>query len=81
MGRTTKTITFSLPPDMADRVEEIMKQEGRTKSELLREALRYYIEEREWKQLFRYGEQRAREQGIGPQDVERLVEEYRAEAS
>ena len=81
MGRTTKTITFSLPPDMADRVEEIMKQEGRTRSELLREALRRYIEEREWRELFRYGEQRAREQGLTPQDVERLVEEYRVEAS
>ena len=81
MGRITKTITFSLPPDMADTVEEIMRQEGRTKSELLREALRRYIEEREWRQLLRYGEQRAREQGIGPQEVERLVEDYRAEAS
>ena len=81
MGRITKTITFSLPPDMADTVEEIMRQEGRTKSELLREALRRYIEEREWRQLLRYGEQRAREQGIGPQEVERLVEDNRAEAS
>jgi CopG family transcriptional regulator/antitoxin EndoAI len=81
MGRITKTITFSLPPDMADTVEEIMRQEGRTKSELLREALRRYIEEREWRRLLRYGENRAREQGIGPRDVERLVEDYRAEAS
>jgi len=80
MGRTTKTITFSLPPEMADMVEEIMEQEGRTKSELLREALRRYIEEREWRALFRYGEQQAREQGLGPQDVARLVEEYRVEA-
>ena len=81
MGRTTKTITFSLPPDMADRVEEIMQQEGRTKSELLREALRRYIEEREWRETFRYGEQQAREQGLKPKDVEVLVQEYRAEAS
>ena len=78
MARITKTITFSLPPDMTDRVEEIMRQEGRAKSELLREALRRYIEEREWRQLLRYGEQRTRELGISPQDVERLVEEYRA---
>ncbi len=49
MGRTTKTITFSLPPEMADQVTEIMKREGRTKSELLREALRRYIEDREWR--------------------------------
>ena len=47
MGRTTKTITFSLPPEMADQVTEIMKREGRTKSELLREALRRYIDDHE----------------------------------
>ncbi len=81
MGRTTKTITFSLPPDMADRVTEIMKDEGRTKSELLREALRRYIEDREWRKLLRHGEQRAREQGIHPEDVESVVNEYRAEES
>ena len=81
MGRITKTITFSLPPDMADTVEEIMRQEGRTKSELLREALRRYIEERERGRLLRYGENRAREKGIDPQEVERLVGDYRAEAS
>ena len=77
MGRTTKTITFSLPPEMADQVTEIMKSEGRTKSELLREALRRYIEDREWRQVLRYGERRAREQGIDPEDVESLVKGYR----
>ena len=79
MPRATKTITFSLPPEMADRVDEVMKQEGRTRSELLREALIRYIEECEWRQLLQYGEQRAREQGIGPEDVAPLVEEYRSE--
>lgn len=77
MGRTTKTITFSLPPDMAEQVAEITKSEGRTRSELLREALRRYIEDREWRQVLRYGERRAREQGIGPKDVESLVRENR----
>lgn len=81
MPRTTKTITFSLPPDMAAKAEEIMRQEGRTKSELLREALRRYIEDREWRQILRYGEQRAREQGIAPGDTDRLVDEYRTETS
>jgi CopG family transcriptional regulator/antitoxin EndoAI len=80
MGRTTKTLTFSLPPDMAAQIEEIMREEGRTRSELLREALRRYIEDREWRRVLRYGEQRAREQGIRPEDVDRLVREYRAEA-
>ena len=80
MGRTTKTITFSLPPEMADRVEEVRRAEGRTTSELLREALRRYIAESEWQEIYRYGQQRAHEQGLKPEDVERLVDEYRAEA-
>ena len=81
MPRTTKTITFSLPPEMADRVDEVMKQQGRSRSEFLREAVLRYIEECEWRELLQYGEERAREKGIGPEDVAGLVEEYRAEVS
>ena len=81
MPRATKTITFSLPPEMAERVDEVMKQQGRSRSEFLREALLRYIEECEWRQLLQYGEERAREKGIGPEDVAGLVEGYRAEVS
>ena len=79
MARTTKTITFSLPPEMADRVDKVMKQQGRSRSEFLRDAVLRYIEECEWRQLLQYGEERARDEGIGPEDVAELVEEYRAE--
>jgi len=41
--RTRQTITISLPPEMADQVEKTMKAEHRTRSELVREALRTYI--------------------------------------
>ena len=81
MPRTTRTITFSLPPEMADRVDEAMKRQGRSRSEFLREAVLRYIQECEWRQLLQYGEDRAREKGIGPEDVAGLVEEYRAEVS
>ncbi len=80
MPRTTRTITFSLPPEMAERVDEAMRRLGLSRSEFLREAALRYIQECEWRQLLQYGEERAREQGIGPEDVPRLVEEYRAEA-
>ena len=81
MPRTTKTITFSLPPEMADRVDEAMKRQGRSRSEFLREAVLRYIQECEWRQLLQYGEDRARAKGIGPEDVAGLVEEYRAEVN
>ena len=79
MPRTTKTITFSLPLEMAERLDEVMQQQGRSRSEFLREAVIRYIEECEWRQLLQYGEERARAQGIGPEDVAGLLEEYRAE--
>ncbi len=81
MPRTIRTITFSLPPAMADRVDEVMKQQGCSRSEFLREAVLRYIQECEWRQLLQYGEDRARAKSIGPEDVTDLVEEYRAELS
>ena len=60
--RNTKTITFSLPPEMADQVQEVMREEGRTMSELIREALRNYMEEREWLRTIRYERLEEREQ-------------------
>ena len=54
MQRTTKTITFSLPPAMAAQARAVMRAEGRTMSDLVREALRLYLEEREWRQTIRY---------------------------
>ena len=35
----------------------------------------------EWELLLQYGEAKSREKGIVPDDVPRLVEEYRAEIS
>lgn len=81
MPRTTRTITFSLPRDMADLLDDITAQQGRSRSELLREAVCRYVDECEWRGLLQYGEQTARQRGIGLEDVAALVEEYRAELS
>ena len=43
MARTTSTLTISLPPAMLDELERVRKQEHRTRSELMREALRHYF--------------------------------------
>lgn len=77
MGRTTKTITLSLPPEMVDEIDELMKEEGKTRSELLREALRQYVEDREWREILKYGRARAKEKGITEDQVEDIVDAYR----
>lgn len=75
--RTTRVLSLSLPPDLVREAERIAKQEGRTRSELFREALRRYVEERRWRGLQRYGAGRARRVGMSEGDVERAVQELR----
>jgi metal-responsive CopG/Arc/MetJ family transcriptional regulator len=45
--RSTAVVTVSLPAELASRADEVAKEESRTRSELLREALRLYIDPRE----------------------------------
>jgi len=45
--RISRTITFSLPPEMYEQVQRVKEEEGRDMSELVREALRLYMEDRE----------------------------------
>jgi CopG family transcriptional regulator/antitoxin EndoAI len=75
---TPRTFTISLPPKLARQVDRIAKQEGRTRSELFREAVRQYIARRErWEKLFDYGQNLARERGLTEEDANRMVYEYR----
>jgi CopG family transcriptional regulator / antitoxin EndoAI len=75
--RTTRILSLSIPPDLLREAERIAKQEGRTKSELFREALRHYVEERRWRTLQRYGAGRARRLGLMERDVDRAIQEFR----
>jgi len=77
MGRISKTISLFVPPEMAKKIKELMKEEGRTRSELIREALRRYVEEQEWKKIYRYGEIKAREKGITEDQVESIINAHR----
>jgi CopG family transcriptional regulator/antitoxin EndoAI len=63
---------------MVRELERIAREEHRTKSELIREALRRYVEARKWKQLQAEMAARARQLHITTEeDVERLVDEVR----
>ena len=62
-SRNTDTITFSLPPEMAEHLRQVVKEEDRTVSELLREAIRLYMEEREWRRRERLERLQTRQTG------------------
>jgi len=76
--RTTKTWTISLPPGLVREAERSAKEENRTKSELVREALRMYLEERRWRKLQQKTALQAQALGIRTEeDVDRLVHAVR----
>ncbi len=54
MPRVTATFSISLPPQMAKEIELACRNEHRTRSELVREALRFYLREAELR-AFRAG--------------------------
>ena len=56
---------------------EVESEDDNTPVELY--MSRFDVELKDHRQLLQYGEQRASELGIGPEDVISLVEEYRAE--
>ncbi|MDQ7818928.1 MAG: ribbon-helix-helix protein, CopG family [Armatimonadota bacterium] len=76
--RTTRTWTVSLPPSLVREAERAARQERRTKSELVREALRFYLEEQRWRKLQRRTNLQAQALGIRTEeDVNRIVHEVR----
>ncbi|HRU32539.1 MAG TPA: ribbon-helix-helix domain-containing protein [bacterium] len=77
MSRVTQLITLSIPPEMYEKIRELMKKENRTRSELIREAIRRYIEEKEWEEIYRYGEKKAIEKGITEDQVEDIIDARR----
>ncbi len=78
---TTRTFTVSFPPELAEQVERLAKKESRTTSELFREAFRAYRAE-QLRAIFDESLAEARavgNNGYSPEDIERFVDEDRAE--
>ncbi len=68
-----------VPPAMLPAIQAAAEEERRPPGELVRDALERYMEAREWKKIFAYGESRAKALGLTEDDVPRLIAESRAE--
>ena len=63
-----------LRPKLLRETERTARKENRNKSELVREAFRFYIEERYWRKVQREIAARARALGISSEDdIDRLL--------
>lgn len=75
----TQTLNISLPKKLVKEVDLLAKKEYRNRSELIREALRVYmVDKQEWNDLMAYGQEIGKKMGIkSEEDVNRIVQEYR----
>ncbi|MGH2987338.1 MAG: ribbon-helix-helix protein, CopG family [Solirubrobacterales bacterium] len=75
----SKLLSVSIPDSLMAETEALARESGRTKSEVVREALHAHVFDARFEALWRYGEAWAEAQGIGPDDVEDLIDAVRAE--
>ncbi len=76
MGEAVKK-TISLPPDLAEDAERVAREEGKTLSAVIQDALRAARRQRlrgEWKSAQGYWSARAREKGLlKEEDLDRFL--------
>jgi len=75
----SRLLSVSVPDDLADEIESLAETSGKTKSELVRDALRRQIRLEQFSSLQRFGQSQAEVAGVGPEDVEELIDQSRAE--
>ncbi len=79
--RTTKPITISLPTNILRETERIAKEEVRTRTDVIREALNQYVASRRWRRLREWGAQTAERLELKTEeDLQNLLDRVRAQS-
>ncbi|MCC6368825.1 MAG: hypothetical protein IT165_35330 [Bryobacterales bacterium] len=69
---------ISLPEDLFAAMKHAAEAEQRSVDDVLADAVRRYLDEHSWQELFAYGAERAKSLGLQDADVDRLIAESRA---
>jgi CopG family transcriptional regulator / antitoxin EndoAI len=74
----TGTVNISFQEGLLRQIDETAREESRSRSELIREAARMYIERKKrWKDIFVFGEKQVRRLRLSERDVESEIGAYR----
>ncbi|ABL65410.1 CopG family ribbon-helix-helix protein [Chlorobium phaeobacteroides] len=71
---STITVNISFQDSLLKEIDKIAKKEHRSRSELLREAARLYIQrQRQWEELFMLGDRMTEEKQLSLKNVEEEI--------
>ncbi len=75
---STTTVNISFQEKLLHEIDRVARAESRSRSELLREAARAYIQrKRRWADVFMMGRQTAETKGLTPDDVSKEIKAHR----
>lgn len=74
----TQTINLSIPKPLLAMINQQAKAEARTKSGLIQEAVRSYLNRQNaWNDIFAIGRRQAKKLKIRPSQLEKIIDDYR----
>jgi metal-responsive CopG/Arc/MetJ family transcriptional regulator len=72
------TVNISFQKGLLREIDEVAREESRSRSEVIREAVRIYIERKKrWKEIFAFGQKQARCLRLTESDLESEIGVYR----
>ena len=79
MYMQTQTFNISMPKELVSMIDLVARREYKNRSELIKEAVRVYLEERKmWNEIFAEGEKQAKKIGITSEDeINTMVASFR----
>ena len=78
----SSTVNISFNKNLLKKIDKVAREESRSRSELIREAARMYIERKSrWRDIFLYGEEVSSGKNLSAGDVVAEVKKYRKESS
>lgn len=80
MAPKVRTVNVAFQANLLSDVDRAARSESRSRSDLLREAARMYIERKKrWRRIFAYGEKTASRQRLSEADVSTQIQACRRE--
>ncbi|GBR74001.1 transcriptional regulator CopG family [Candidatus Termititenax aidoneus] len=78
----TATVNISFQNNLLSQIDDVARSESRSRSELLREAARLYIERKQkWQNVFNLGEKLAAKNKLRESDVMKEIKSLRKHRS
>ena len=74
----SRLLSVSVPDELLAQAEAVAEDRGQSKSEFVREALRAHVDLQRLRMLQLDARSAAERLGIGPEDVEELVDDVRS---